>query len=497
MTRYVDDIDIEAFTKKTIQNMLSELDPYTVFLENEERDDLEMLTQGKYGGIGIQIGRREEILTVIAPMDDTPAYRAGIISGDKIIKIDETFTKDISLDEASNMIRGAAGTAVTLLIERFGAEEPLEFNLVREDITVNDVTYYGMLDENTGYIRLARFSKNSVTEMRQVLQDLNGAGAIILDLRDNPGGLLQSAVGVLDLFIEKGEVLVTTKGKHKEARQILKSMHNPIVAENVKVAVLINGGSASASEIVAGTIQDLDRGVVLGTRSFGKGLVQTVYNYDRNRSLKITTAKYYIPSGRLIQKPDYNNSEVIAWTAKEDSVFTTMGGRSVKGGGGIFPDIVVENEAPSTLVRECWRKGLFFTYAQANRDRFDSIDKIIIDDAILDDFEAFLCEHNLDLPISGETELDNAREKLTAIDSTDTDLAGAFSTIETFIRAEESRLFLEEIDRIKPMLKSEFANLLAGSKGKVAVTIKTDPAVKKAQDVVRDNNEYNDVFVVK
>lgn len=497
MSKYVDDIDVEAFTKKSIQNMLSELDPYTVYMENEERDGLDMLTYGKYSGIGIQIGRRDGSLTVIAPMDDTPAYRAGIISGDRIISIDDNPTDDMNLDDAASLIRGEKNTEVILIIERYGVEEQLEFKLVREDIQVDDVTYTGMLDETTGYIRLTRFSKNSVAEMKQAFKELEGAGAIILDLRDNPGGLLQSAIGVLDLMIDKDEILLTTKGKQKNANKSFKSSKHPIIDDDMKIAVLINGGSASASEIVSGAIQDLDRGVVLGTRSFGKGLVQTVYNFDENRSLKITTAKYYIPSGRLIQKPDYNNEEVISWSASEDSIFKTLGGRAVKGGGGIYPDLIVENNKPSTLVRECWRKGLFFSYAQENRDRFSTLDDIEIDETVLSDFQNFLELHELDLPVNGEAELNEAMEKLVAVDSTNSELNQAFEDIQGYIKLREATMFSNERDQIIPMLKGEFANLFDGSRGKIAVTLETDPVISKAREVLENVQSYNEVFAVK
>ncbi|MFH1850890.1 MAG: S41 family peptidase [Candidatus Neomarinimicrobiota bacterium] len=499
ITKYVDDIDIDAFTKKSIQHTLSELDPYTVYMVDEERDGLDMLTYGKYGGVGIQISVREGRLTVVAPIDDTPAQRAGIISGDRILSIDGKPTDAMNLDEAAKMIRGDKGTSLVITIERFSSEEPIEFSLVREDIIVNDVAYSGMLDERTGYIRLTQFSKNSVTEMRDALKELKdqNAQSIILDLRDNPGGLLQSAIGVLDLLVPKGETLLTTKGKSKESNRTFKAVSNPVIGDDVKLAVLINGGSASASEIVAGALQDLDRAVVLGDRSFGKGLVQTVYNFDGNHSLKMTTAKYYIPSGRLIQKPNYNNAEVIAWTAVQDSNFTTLGGRTVKGGGGIFPDVEVSNERAETLVRECWRKGLFFSFAQENRDRFASQDAILIDAELLSDFKSFLDRHELDLPISGESALDEARDKLTVIDSTNAELNLAFQQINKFIDAQEAILFDREVDQIRLGLRMEFANLFSGTEGRVKVSLTDDRVVQKALGVLNNKDSYSAVFVVK
>ena len=304
---YVDDIDIEAFTKLSINNMLSDLDPYTVFMEKEEKSGIEMLTRGKYGGVGIVIGKREKRLTVITPMEDSPAKNAGIISGDKIFYIDSVDTKDLTMDDAAKLIRGKKGSKVTLGIKRFDEEDLIYFTLKREEIKVKDVSYSGMLDENTGYIRLNRFSKNSDIEVKNALEKLmqENMSGLIFDLRDNPGGLLNAAVNILDLFIPKGQLLVWTEGKTKKSTREYKSRNNPIVPEDLNITILVNRGSASASEIIAGTMQDLDRAVVIGRSTFGKGLVQTVVNIDKDRALKLTTAKYYIPSGRLIQKPGY------------------------------------------------------------------------------------------------------------------------------------------------------------------------------------------------
>ena len=227
----MDDIDLEKFTKLSIDNMLSDLDPYTVYLIKDQRSNLDMLTKGKYGGVGIQIGKRDKRLTVISPMDNSPAKRAGIVSGDIIVKIDDQITDDMSMDDAAKLIRGQKGSSVTLTIERFGYDEWTDYDLIRESIKVKDVSYAGMLNETTGYIRLVRFSKNSASEMETALSKLlaNDMSSLILDLRDNPGGLLNSAVGILDMFIEKGELLVWTGGKTKQGMKLLElSIISPI-----------------------------------------------------------------------------------------------------------------------------------------------------------------------------------------------------------------------------------------------------------------------------
>ena len=307
ITRYADRLATEKFTKTVINNILDDLDPYTVYMEEDEKEGLDLLTRGKYGGVGINLGERDKKLTVISPIDDSPAKRKGIIAGDIIVKIDESPTAEMSLDDAASHIRGPKGTDVTLSIKRFGNEQLIDFVLTRDDITVKDVTYAGMLDNETGYIRLTRFSKNSGPELRSSILNLqrDNARRIIIDLRYNPGGLLQSAIEILDMLLPKGELLLSTKGRLPEANKRYTARKKPIIEDDVKIAILINEGSASASEIIAGTVQDLDRGVIIGTPSFGKGLVQSVYGLGGSgkRSLKVTTAKYYIPSGRLIQKP--------------------------------------------------------------------------------------------------------------------------------------------------------------------------------------------------
>ena len=311
ITNYVDNIDIDAFTKMSINNMLIELDPYTTYMENEEKDGIEMLTKGKYGGVGIQIGIREKQLTVISPMDNSPAKRAGILSGDKIIKIDDIETISYKIDDAAKLIRGKQGTVVKLTIQRYGDSELIDFPLIRENIAVKDISYAGMLDKHNGYIRLTRFSRNSAKEMKLAIKDLleKEMSGLILDLRDNPGGLLNSAVDILDLFIDKGETLVWTEGRSKKSFRKYNSNTSPLVPKDINLTVLVNKGSASASEIIAGTLQDLDRGVVIGRPTFGKGLVQTVFNIDRDSKTKFkglpapVNALFIVSLPLLIENP--------------------------------------------------------------------------------------------------------------------------------------------------------------------------------------------------
>ena len=499
ITRYADRLDTEKFTKIVINNILDDLDPYTVYMEEDEKEGLDLLTKGKYGGVGINLGVREKKLTVISPMDNSPAKRKGVISGDIIVKIDGLLTKEMSLDDAAKHIRGPKGTDVTLSIKRFGDEKLIDFTLTRDNITVKDVAYTGMLDDETGYIRLTRFSKNSGPEMRSAIKNLQteSVSRIVIDLRDNPGGLLQSAIEILDMMTPKGSTLLSTKGRLPESNKHYISRKDPILGEDTKIAILINEGSASASEIIAGAVQDLDRGVIIGTRSFGKGLVQSVYGLDGSgkRNLKVTTAKYYIPSGRLIQKPGYIDDEVIINDDQEDSLFYTIGGRKVKGGGGIAPDYEVEMPKVTPLVLECWRKGLFFNFAQERQHRYDTYDDALVDVTILDDFKSYLDNQEIDVNTNGEKDLEEAREKILSLDSTNMDLTHAFDFVETFIIDREALLYDEEVDFLKRRLYLELIGIMKGSEYRVEESIKDDPVVMKAKEILQDPIGYTSSFI--
>ena len=497
VTNYVDDIDLDAFTKMSINNMLLDLDPYTVYMENEERSGIEMLTKGKYGGVGIQIGRREKVLTVISPMENSPAKRAGIISGDKIIKIDDQETEGLSMDDAAKLIRGKKGSQVVLSVQRFREADLIEFELTREDIKVKDISYSGMLDKQTGYIRLTRFSRNSDKEMKQALRELleNNMTGLVLDLRDNPGGLLNAAVNILDLFIDKGEMLVWTEGKTQKSKRQYESKTVPLVPNDLNITVLVNQGSASASEIVAGTLQDLDRAVVVGRSTFGKGLVQTVFNLDKNRALKITTAKYYIPSGRLIQKPGYLPDDILADTTKQDSLFYTKGGREVSGAGGITPDHEVELGSGSPILSASWRQGLFFNYVQKHKIDYNSFDEVEADTTIMSQFEEYIYSSDLDIFMKGESNYLDMKDMLWELDSTDIQIQGAIEIIDTYFEQKSLTQFETESDKLYHWLLVEFADYFHGDEGRVKQSATQDKDIQKAMMILHDPVAIENVFL--
>ena len=497
VTNYVDDIDLDAFTKISINNMLSELDPYTTYMEKQEKDGIEMLTKGKYGGVGIQIGIREKELTVISPIDNSPAKKAGILSGDKIIGIDSVKTKDYSIDDAAKLIRGKKGTEVVLTIKRYGEPDFIKFVLVRENIPVKDISYFGMLNEGTGYIRLTRFSRNSDKEMLTAINSLlsDNMSGLILDLRDNPGGLLNSAVNILDLLVDKGEILVWTEGKTSKSAKKYYSQNDPIVPDNMNIIVLVNQGSASASEIISGTLQDLDRGVVIGRKTYGKGLVQTVFNLDRDRAIKITTAKYYIPSGRLIQRPGYLPKEIIGDSTYTDTLFYTKGGRRVSGSGGITPDHEVELDEITPLLSASWRQGLFFNFVQKNKSPYMSFDDVERDTTLLNRFEEYLYSNDLDIYMKGESVYMDLKDMLLELDSTSIQIQGALDIMDDYFEQIALNQFDKERERLNHYLLLEFADYFDGEEGRIKLASKKDKDILKALELLHDPVVYEKIFL--
>ena len=491
MTDYADRIDPKKLASAGINGMLAELDPYSVFLINDDRHQLNVLTKGNYGGVGIQLSIRNDSLTVIAPMDDSPAQRAGIMTGDKIIAVDDNLTSEMNMDEAAENIRGAKGTNVKLTIRRWG-EEDLDYDLTRSTITVKDISYAGMINNKTGYVRLGRFSRNSSGEMRKALRSLANqeAESIILDLRGNPGGLMDAAVKIVDMFVEQGVDIVSMSGRTDASQRSFKSETPPLIDLSVHLAVLIDGGSASASEIVAGAVQDLDRGIVVGNNSFGKGLVQTAFQLDNTRTLKMTTAKYYIPSGRLIQKPDYLRGDIASDVASEDSVFTTNNGRKVISSGGITPDFIVEQNRTPPLTREAWRRGLFFQFSNRFHKDNNMTFPVAITDGILLDFNDFLDTKDINFKSKGQKELDKLEEILGDAADSDKRIEHSLSVLRNHYASDKSQLFQEEIDEIRLMLERDMSWAVGGMSARIESSFDDDPVILKAMDVLSDQVAY-------
>jgi len=367
---YVVEIDSKILMYGAIRGMLSTLDPYSVFLDEDTFRDFQVTTEGEFGGLGIQITVRDGILTVVSPIEGTPAYDLGIRSGDRIVAIEGESTRGITSDEAVKKLRGDPGTKVNITIRRGGVSEPLEYTVTRDTIRIDSVPYAFMMDDDIGYVRVSRFSRTTADELDERLSELEAAGmkGLILDLRSNPGGLLSQAVDVSDIFLDTGELIVSTKGRIREQNQEFHARTPARYERGFPIIALINGGSASASEILAGSLQDWDRGLVVGTTSFGKGSVQTLMRLrplTKDCAMKLTTAKWYVASGRAIEKPE-------RWMVDDDSDTTavaerpeyrTASGRVVYGGGGVTPDFEIEPTLRPDLVVDLERREEFFEFA--------------------------------------------------------------------------------------------------------------------------------------
>ncbi|HDI51355.1 MAG TPA: S41 family peptidase [Bacteroidetes bacterium] len=502
--RYVKEIDPEKFLQAGIQGMLSTLDPYTVFMEKEAGEELQIMTRGKYGGVGMTISKREGWPTVIeSPFPGTPAERAGIREGDRIIEVDGISTKDERISDTASRLRGKPGTTVIIKIMREGVSEPLEFHIVRAVIKIHDLSYSGIIKDGIGYIKLNRFSKNAGNEVREAVQDLKTKGlkAIILDLRSNPGGLLESAVKVANVFIPRGELIVSSKGRAEESNREYRAEEDP-VAPDLPLVVLVNGNSASASEIVSGAIQDLDRGLVIGSTTFGKGLVQTVVALDRNSALRITTAKYYLPSGRLIQNPKrlyrrdtdiFLTESIVANDTTEIDTkknYYTRDGRVVHGGGGIKPDIEVEPPKISNFEAALIRKSMFFnfaiTYAAQLKEKPDSL---VIDDKILSEFRQYLKDKKFDFELEGEKELAEF-QKVAQERNYDSQMTKTIAALQQKLEEIKKSEFNKCRDFISRLLEREIAAKLWGTQAGIEATFDDDPVIQEALKILSNPEQY-------
>ena len=499
LTEYVHELDVQKLTSRIIKSMLENFDPYTEYYEEKDLEDLAIKTDGEFSGVGLQIYMYEDQLTVVGPIEGSPASRAGIFTGDEIMNIDGETTKGLELKEATNKIRGEKGTDVILTIKKPISGETEDYAITRDVITIKDIPYYGMANPEVGYLRITNFSNNTPGETRDALISLMGEGAdnIIIDLRDNPGGLLSSSLDILDLILPKDVEMVSTKGRKGRNLKNYKSLNSAFLPNSVDIAVLINGGSASASEIVAGVLQDHDRAVVLGNQSFGKGLVQTVIGINQETALKITNSKYYIPSGRSIQKRKFIDEELIAdGTLEADSLFQTMAGRTVLGGGGISPDIVVKDEGSYPLAASILRNGGYFRFVQQSSDQYASIDEVMADNSLMKNFKTFINDNDIEGYVDGEEDLESAKEKLSEEDKDNIFLKNAFSVIERQIDKTQSEMFETEKDIIERMILGEFAFYYDGNDGKYELYLKDDKVVIKALEVLMDDSVYSSFLTV-
>jgi carboxyl-terminal processing protease len=538
---YVEEMSSKDLIDNAIQGMLHILDPHTTYFEAKDYEELRIHTEGKFGGLGIQISIRDKVLTVMTPISGTPASRAGIQSGDQIIKIDGKSTTGITIDNAVNKLRGEPGTKVSILVRRKGEIKDIDYTMSREIIHIKSVPYYGIVGDDVGYIQLQTFSEEAGTDVEKAIRELSKKNlkGLVFDLRHNPGGLLPQAIEVAEKFLPKKSLVVSTRGRVKSQNKESYSSSVPVLPLDIPMAVLVDYASASASEIVSGAIQDWDRGIIVGDTTFGKGSVQSILPLDQTHHIKLTTAFYYTPSGRCINRPenaprgvdesDLGDSEDADSTAKVDSVTTkksridtatyrTKSGRIVHGSGGIIPDTIVSMEIPSMPVRSLFVKDNFFQFANIEfpllKKRKVKIDKdFIIDESIMKDFYSFLDStkytyqslaqlrfEEFKLGAGIKDTLDSTGKKISLYPElpklSDNELAEmkkVSQKMDTILIDESKRALAKNENEIKKYLRDAFVIREFGQDHEVYYRAKLadDAQLKAALSLLSDKNTYN------
>lgn len=486
---YVDETNPGELMKTGIDAMLASLDPYTVYYPESQIEDYRFMTTGQYGGIGALVNTIDGEITIMEPYEGYAAHSAGIRAGDVVLSIDNKATHDIDPDEISELLKGQAGTTVAVEVRREGVPAPLLFEVERQDVQIPDIPYYGMLNDRTGYIHLRSFTKTAGNEVRKAIIDLRdnqGMQELVFDLRGNGGGLLREAINIVNLFVAKGTEIVSTKGKLEEWNKTHVALNEPLVAD-MPVVVLIDGGSASASEIVSGALQDLDRAVVVGSTTFGKGLVQQTKDLSYNTKLKLTVAKYYIPSGRCIQKLDYTNREGERVGEVPDSLikpFRTANGRVVYDGRGVSPDVEVDQEEFSNILAGLMRNYVMFRYATtfareekaiAEPEEFDIAEHY-------DDFVNFALSREFEY----DTRTEQMLERLEKIAKEERYFEGAedlFERLEDRISPEKERDLYKFREQIEYVLEEEIVSRFYFQQGAIRYGLKHDPVLQRGLEI--------------
>jgi len=494
---YVDEINPEQFLRAGIRGMLSSLDPYTVFIDEKRQDDIELLTNGKYGGIGVTIGVRDAKVTIIEIMDGYSAQRQGIRIGDVIIQVDSVKISPENFEDISSYVKGEPGTMVMLKLLRNNEKDTLLFNVLREEVTIKNVAFAGFVPEesNNVYLKLIGFSRTAGDELKKSILELNKQKeikSVVLDLRGNPGGLLDAAVDVSSKFLERGQLVVSTKGRDSSSLKQFFSSQEPLL-KDIPLIVLVNEGSASASEIVAGAIQDHDRGLIIGVPTFGKGLVQTILPLSYNTSLKITTSKYYTPSGRCIQKVDYSkkNPVIPRYDTLITSTFNTDNKRIVYGSGGIKPDSVITEKTVSGMTRDLLAKGLIFKFATKYYENNADVNYQSLKNEILfNEFSEFLKDEKYEYRSEISVKIDelvSAVEKKNNLVKLKSELNKLKEDINLLTKNE---IELEK-DEILLQIRVELASRFFGREGIVKEILRDDIQFKGALNLISNISNYN------
>jgi carboxyl-terminal processing protease len=501
---YVDEIDPGTVIKSSIDKMLLGLDPYTVYIPESQMEDLELMTTGEYGGIGALVRQSGKDVVITEPYEGFPAHEAGLRAGDIIKKLDGRSVEGITSTQVSELMKGQVGTKLELEVWRPYVEKEVKVSLIRNKIRIGNVPHYQVVGENTGYIRLGGFTQGAAKEVEAAFNELKGKGIqnLVLDLRSNPGGLLIEAVDIMNIFVNQNQEIVSTKGKVRQWNNTYYTRRQP-VDTLIPVAVLINSQSASAAEIVAGAMQDLDRGVVIGERSFGKGLVQTTRDLSYNSKLKITTAKYYIPSGRCIQALDYSNRRADGSVGKiPDSLITefkTKNGRMVYDGGGITPDIESKPRLLSKVSSAMIYQDKIFDFATKIRNTRDSVShpknfRLNIED--LNDFVLQLKIDSFKYETGSERKLKEL-EEIVKIEKYDQLVNDQITALKVSLASDLDKDIKTFEDEIKELLSEEILSRYYFQKGRIEFFLNDDPTISAAISTLQDKHKYSQLLAVK
>lgn len=501
---YVDSIDAEKSINTAIGAMLNDIDPYTEYIPAKDQDSFLSITSGEYGGIGSYITERNGKVYISEPFENSPAHKAGLRAGDHIVKINNDTTAGWTSSKVSENLKGQAGTSLRIEVKRpYVVDSMLTFDIVREKIQVSAVPYYGVIKDNIGYIYLTSFTETAAKEVRDALIDLKKdprVKSIILDLRGNGGGLLESAVKIVGLFVPKNTEVLRTRGKGHLSEKVYKTTSKPVDTE-IPLAVFIDGGSASSSEITAGALQDLDRAVIIGSRSYGKGLVQSTRQLPYDGLLKVTIAKYYIPSGRLIQAIDYSHRNPDGSVARiPDSLtnlFKTKHGREVRDGGGITPDVKIEwdkmNRLTYNIIRDLWA----FNYANrfyATTPSIASAEEFVITDSIFNDFKKFIDPDKFQYDKVCETMLGELRKTAEAEGYMNDETKSQFDALEGLLRHNLDKDLDNNRKAINEILSDEIVGRYYYQKGQVIDNLKYDEALDRAAAILNDPQAYRKIL---
>lgn len=505
-TRYVDEVEPETLTRLGLQGMLGGLDPYTVFIDEGELQQLEILSSGVYGGIGIEAGFRGDRVVIIAPLEGYPAERAGLRPGDIIEAVNGSPVTGFTPDEVQSLTIGDPGTEIQMTVRRPAIDQQITVTMERERIEVRNITYAGRTGENSqfGYIKISRFGQRTAEELRNSLITLNEESelqGLILDLRNNPGGLLNEAVDVVDKFIEPGVTVVETRGRF-ESQSVIFTSQEPALFENLPIVVLINNGSASASEVVAGALQDLDRAVIMGENSFGKGLVQEVRPLSYNTSLKITVSEYYTPSGRGIQAVDYSEqNQGPGGTAIPDSLrrqFLTKNGRTVYDGMGIEPDIAMDSAGNELLTTALQGENLFFFFVNEYLSTGDRESQTGNSNPYPEDlysqFSRYLQQQGFTFETSADQYLESLESNIDQF-SNRSDAMENLEELRALLRDQKISMIYDSRERIERELRIEWITQTLSGEERLSELLKIDPQVEEAIQTLENPADYRSVLI--